>query len=200
MLSLFCSSIPSAASCCVKGEEKLLSCPQGLALGNSVPLGFARPAKSRAVPKCPLCILSRTVSTVPVLHGARKWSGLSPRSVVGGRVCFPRTPVQGGWREMLWLPWAVISCWSCAVAASPSIPFLQCPVLVSWLCSGGWSPAHSSKADGFSFSRRLRRPGFVFGLVRNFKEREVILLNQCPSSQSSYFRSLPAAGSLPNVT
>lgn len=147
VLSLCYSRIPSGAKC-VREEEMLLSCPQGLALMNSVPLGFARPAKSRAVPKSPLCILFRMVSTalgrrpVPVLQSKHENQMVYPQALAVGRwVCFPRTPVQGGMEgnavAALDHPLAVIPSWSCAVPASPSICLLPWPVLVSWLCSGG---------------------------------------------------------------
>lgn len=88
VLRLFCSILSDARS--VRGGERLLSCAQGLALVNSVPLGTARPAKSRVVPKSSLCILLRMVSTalgrraVPVLQLKRENQVvLSPSSAVG---------------------------------------------------------------------------------------------------------------------
>lgn len=87
VLSLFCCSIPSDARC-VRGGERLLSCPQGLALVNSVPLGIARPAKSRVVPRSTLCILLRMVSTalerraVPVLQLKHENQMVYPQGVL----------------------------------------------------------------------------------------------------------------------
>lgn len=65
----------------------------------------------------------------------------------------------------------------------PSPPSLVC-------AQQGWSPAHTSNVDGFSFSWRLRGSGFVFGLVRNFKEGEVTLLTSVhpPSPLCTHFR------------
>lgn len=93
-LSCFCSSLPSGAEC-ARGQEKLLCCPQGLALVDSVPLGFARLAKSRAVPEFPQCTLSG--------WSAQPWGGgqccssctmkipwFIPSSALDGRACFPK--------------------------------------------------------------------------------------------------------------
>lgn len=125
LLSFSCSSLPwDCPGCEGRGAAPALS--SGLGSGEFCAPGFARLAKSRAVPKCPLCILFRMGSTA---LGAGQCLHLVEHE---NQVVYPQNLLWiDGFafqelqcrREMLWLPWAVPGWDLLLILCSASLPF-----------------------------------------------------------------------------
>lgn len=173
----------------VRAEEQLLPCPWAWLWWILCPLALPGLPRAGQCPDAPCASSSGRSAQLwgAALHFVYPENGeVYPPSLL----CidqFAFQELQGGTEgnavAALGIPWL----------GSPPDPVLGQPLLPSpsspehCLCPGcaqqGWSPAHSSRVDGFTFSWRLGGLRFVFGLVKNFKEREVTWLNQCPSSQ-----------------